>query len=145
MGLKSKAYSNRGQEWSESRLVFRYVDEKTRRYVYPMADSLPPFAGYHPWFSHRYTLTSPPPDKATHYSELFFTEGTLNDIRRRPESVPKKVEQYNLLMALLPYLPEPIPFNPLLQGMRENIRRCQQQERLVMVGESQGITWRVGC
>jgi hypothetical protein len=110
-----------------------------------MADSLRPFAGYHPWFSHRYTLTSPAPDKATHYSELFFTQVTLAELKEKPESVPKKLEQYNLLMALLPYLPEPIPFDPLLQGMRENIRRCQAEGRLVMVGESQGTTWRDGC
>jgi len=40
-----------------------------------------------------------------------------------------------MLKALLPFLPEPLPFGPLLDGMRRDIRRCKGEGRLVMVGE----------
>ncbi|RXK38871.1 hypothetical protein M231_03820 [Tremella mesenterica] len=78
--------------------------------------------GYHPWFVHRYTLHDTPPDKSTHYRSLFLSH--------KPTTTQKQ-----LLDTLLPYLPDPIPFRPLLNGVRANIERCLKNGKLVMLGE----------
>lgn len=70
------------------------------------SDIVPCF-GYHPWFVHRYYLGAPP-TKRDHYM------GVL---------CPKK-KQMKEFDALLPQLPEPESFGPLIDAMRENIRSC---------------------
>ncbi|OCF39226.1 hypothetical protein I317_06995 [Kwoniella heveanensis CBS 569] len=78
--------------------------------------------GYHPWFTHLYTLSPPDsiPSKDEHYHALFS---------------PSSPKQKDLLKTLLPYLPDPIPFAPLLDNLREDIRRSLGEGRLTMLGE----------
>lgn len=54
-----------------------------------------------------------------------------------------------MLESLLPFFPDPMPFAPLLDGMRRNITRCREERRLVMVGEvgldgAARVRWPVG-
>ncbi|EIW72316.1 hypothetical protein TREMEDRAFT_66816 [Tremella mesenterica DSM 1558] len=77
---------------------------------------------YHPWFVHRYTLHDTPPDKSTHYRSLFLSH--------KPTTT-----QVQLLDTLLPYLPDPSPFQPLLNGIRAKLERCKKEGKLVMLGE----------
>ncbi len=83
-------------------------------------------AGYHPWFVHRYTLAPSPPSKQEHYTTLFFP-------LHNSSSPPSKNLQ--LLHTLLPYLPDPIPFAPLLDRLRADILESLDDGRLTMVGE----------
>ncbi|WRT69383.1 uncharacterized protein IL334_006367 [Kwoniella shivajii] len=77
--------------------------------------------GYHPWFTHLYTLSSPNsiPSKEDHYFSLF-----------QPSS-----KHSDLLKSLIPYLPDPISFEPLLEKLRDDIRGSLNQGRLTMLGE----------
>ncbi|OCF61665.1 hypothetical protein L486_01323 [Kwoniella mangroviensis CBS 10435] len=76
--------------------------------------------GYHPWFTHLYTLSSTPPSKEQHYFSLFS---------------PKSQNHQTLLKELLPYLPEPKPFKPLLEKLRNDITRSKDEGRMTMLGE----------
>ncbi|WVW86580.1 hypothetical protein I302_108630 [Kwoniella bestiolae CBS 10118] len=78
--------------------------------------------GYHPWFTHLYTLSDPSshPSKEDHYFSLFS---------------PKSQNHKDLLSQLIPFLPDPIPFEPLLQKSREDIQRSIEQGRMTMLGE----------
>ena len=84
--------------------------------------------GYHPWFAHRYTLAQPPLSKTDHYTSIFFPPSS------QPDS-PRRQREKEILAALIPYDPDPLPFEPLLNTIRENVRRCKEDGRLVMVGE----------
>ncbi|GFZ50248.1 hypothetical protein JCM24511_08004 [Saitozyma sp. JCM 24511] len=81
-------------------------------------------ASYHPWFVHSYTLLDPPPSKEAHYTSLFF----------KPNSSPTSKNR-QLLLTLLPYLPEPVPFTPLLAKLREDIHASLARGQLTMLGE----------
>lgn len=81
-------------------------------------------SGYHPWFVHSYTLLDPPPSKEAHYTSLFF----------KPNSSPTSKNR-QLLLTLLPYLPEPVPFTPLLAKLREDIHASLARGQLTMLGE----------
>lgn len=78
--------------------------------------------GYHPWFTHRYTLSPPSavPSKRDHYASLFLARSSPND---------------NLLDTLLPFLPDPTPLQPLLQTLRQNLATHLEEGRLTMLGE----------
>ncbi|KAK8849400.1 hypothetical protein IAR55_004732 [Kwoniella newhampshirensis] len=82
--------------------------------------------GYHPWFTHLYTLSSSSslPTKEEHYISLFCT----------PNSAPSSKNR-QLLSTLLPYLPNPVPFEGLLVKLREDIKRSIESGRLTMLGE----------
>ena len=82
--------------------------------------------GYHPWFVHRYTLLDPPPHKHEHYTSIFFPDQSVS-------SPPSK--NFTLLQTLLPYLPDPIPFAPLLDRLRTDITTSRDRGCLTMVGE----------
>ena len=90
-----------------------YIDQDSVKAVAGRKDIQPCF-GYHPWFVHRYYL-SEPPSKRDHYLSVF---------------APKKAKQVAELETLLPQLPDPEPFEPLLAAMRENVKSCG-----AMVGE----------
>jgi len=79
--------------------------------------------GYHPWFTHRYTLLDSPPSKSDHYRSIFFAGKEPN---------PKNLA---ILEMLLPYLPDPIPFGPMLESLTEDIKRSKAEGRVVMLGE----------
>ncbi|CAD6589256.1 MAG: hypothetical protein TREMPRED_005307 [Tremellales sp. Tagirdzhanova-0007] len=90
--------------------------------------------GYHPWFVHRYTLLDPPPHKHEHYTSIFFPDQSVS-------SPPSK--NFTLLQTLLPYLPDPIPFAPLLDRLRTDIttsrdRGCLTMEKVVDPGGTAG-------
>lgn len=82
--------------------------------------------GYHPWFTHRYTLAPPHalPPKRDHYASLFL-----------PHSSPNDNHLGNLLDALLPFLPDPAPLQPLLHTLRQNLATHLEEGRLTMLGE----------
>ena len=73
-----------------------------------------------------YTLLDPAPAKEEHYTSLFFP-------RHDPTSPPSK--HHALLRTLLPYLPEPVPFAPLLDRLRADVRASIERGSLTMVGE----------
>lgn len=81
-------------------------------------------AGYHPWFTHRYTLRPDPPTKEEHYRSIFFQPG-------------KQVSERNAFIfdCLLSYLPKPLPFAPLLETLRQNISASLGRGKLTMLGE----------
>lgn len=84
--------------------------------------------GYHPWFTHRYTLLPQSPGKEAHYNAVFFPQtGAADTARRKREK--------EVLGALIRHLPEPIPFGPILNRMRRDVVSAKEQGRLVMVGE----------
>ncbi|WVF68863.1 hypothetical protein IAT40_003636 [Kwoniella sp. CBS 6097] len=78
--------------------------------------------GYHPWFTHLYTLSPPDaiPSKEEHYHTLF---------------APSSDKLKDLLNTLLPYLPDPISFAPLLDKLHADISRSLREGRLTMLGE----------
>ncbi|WWD20021.1 hypothetical protein CI109_104494 [Kwoniella shandongensis] len=82
--------------------------------------------GYHPWFTHHYTLSSGSslPSKEDHYTSLFLP----------PNSLPTS-KNHQLLLQLLPYLPDPIPFEGLLDKLRADMVRSKDSGRLTMLGE----------
>ncbi|ORY35039.1 hypothetical protein BCR39DRAFT_573782 [Naematelia encephala] len=82
--------------------------------------------GYHPWFIHRYTLSpsSSIPSKQEHYHSIFL-----------PSNQDVNSKNAQLLDTLLPFLPDPIPFSPLLDQLRSNIRNSLEKGRLCMLGE----------
>lgn len=111
--------------------------------MYPGRDSLYHIsssrAGYHPWFTHRYTLSSSPITKEAHYTSLFFKPGSSSTSKNRL-----------LVTSLLPYLPDPIPFVPLVDQLRADIQAAQDRGGLVMVGEigldgGARVRWPVGA
>ena len=73
---------------------------------------------------HRYTLQPATPSKEEHYLSLFFT----------PKSSPTSKDRI-LLSTLLPYLPDPIPFAPLLDQLRADIAESKDKGNLTMLGE----------
>ena len=73
---------------------------------------------------HRYTLEATPPSKEAHYLSLFFS----------PKSSPSSKDRV-LLSALLPYLPEPVPFGPLVEQLRTDISSSLHRGDLTMLGE----------
>ncbi|WWC73400.1 uncharacterized protein I206_107367 [Kwoniella pini CBS 10737] len=78
--------------------------------------------GYHPWFTHQYTLQSPKaiPSKEEHYFSLF---------------APTSDKNKDLLNMLLPYLPDPLSFDTLLYKLKEDIQKSLSEGRLTMLGE----------
>lgn len=84
--------------------------------------------GYHPWFCH--LLSVDPEDKAidkrTHYESIFIP----------PDAKPEKKASYQqTLSEILGDLPNPVRLQPLLDDMRDRIRRARENGQLVMVGE----------
>ncbi|KAI5450526.1 Cut9-interacting protein scn1 [Naganishia albida] len=84
--------------------------------------------GYHPWFCH--LLSVDPEDKAidkrTHYESIFIP----------PDAKPEKKASYQqTLSEILDDLPNPVRLQPLLDDMRDRIRRARENGQLVMVGE----------
>ncbi|TXT06154.1 hypothetical protein VHUM_03627 [Vanrija humicola] len=75
--------------------------------------------GYHPWFSHRFSLHDPAPDKAAHYAEVFAPKPALA----------------GQLDEFLPLLPEPEAFSTRLERIRADITAARAAGRLAMVGE----------
>lgn len=90
-----------------------YIDQGEVKSIASRDDIVPCF-GYHPWFVHRYYLDEPS-SKLAHYVQVLG---------------PKKAKQLKELEELLPQLPEPEPFQPLLEQMRTDINECRG-----MVGE----------
>ncbi|OWZ42807.1 hypothetical protein C351_03017 [Cryptococcus neoformans c8] len=87
--------------------------------------------GYHPWFTHRYTLSPPSslPSKRDHYTSLFLQSAS------KPNNRPDEDKLETLLETLLPFLPDPIPLQPLLQTLRQNLVKFLEEGRLTMLGE----------
>ncbi|KIR73986.1 hypothetical protein I310_02664 [Cryptococcus deuterogattii CA1014] len=87
--------------------------------------------GYHPWFTHRYTLSPPSstPSKRDHYTSLFLPPHSSS----KPASNDTKL--HTLLDTLLPFLPDPTPLQPLLQVLRRNLATHLEEGRLTMLGE----------
>lgn len=83
-----------------------YIDQDDVKAIADRPDILPCF-GYHPWYVHRYYLGSEP-SKRDHYLKIMSPK-------------PKQIAEFD---ALLPQLPDPEPFEPLLEAMRENIKSC---------------------
>ena len=52
----------------------------------------------------------------------------------KPDS-ERRLKEKEMLKALLPFFPEPIQFNDIVEHLRENIRTVKQCGRLVMLGE----------
>ena len=85
-------------------------------------------SGYHPWFCHLLSVeeTDTPIDKYTHYACIFIPENLK----------PEKSEQYHqILKEIIGGLPEPVRLRPLLEEMRQRIRKAQNLKQLVMIGE----------
>ncbi|ODO00566.1 hypothetical protein L198_02885 [Cryptococcus wingfieldii CBS 7118] len=91
------------------------------------------FVGYHPWFTHRYTFSPPEslPSKEEHYTSLFFPASSSASASLSE----KPTQDQHLLSTLLPYMPEPLPFQPMLAKLREDLEKSLGEERLTMVGE----------
>lgn len=85
-------------------------------------------SGYHPWFTHRYTLVDPPPSKEDHYTSLYFPSESVRNSNSNSKS-------YATFQSLLRYFPDPIPFQPLLDDLRLNIEHSLAERRLTMLGE----------
>lgn len=85
--------------------------------------------GYHPWFTHRYTLSPPSstPTKRDHYTSLFLPP--------RSSSTTANDKLQTLLDTLLPFLPDPTSLQPLLQTLRQNLATHLEEGRLTMLGE----------
>lgn len=83
--------------------------------------------GYHPWFSHLLSLAEPSktPSKREHYRQIFLPALTSKQFS----------EQERELDSILPDLPNPVSFSPLLQELRQNILAAKEQGHLVMLGE----------
>ncbi|WOO79825.1 Cut9-interacting protein scn1 [Vanrija pseudolonga] len=75
--------------------------------------------GYHPWFSHRFSLHDPAPPKEEHYLEVFAPK-------------PALAAQ---LGDFLPLLPEPESFSARLERIRSDVVAARAAGRLAMVGE----------
>lgn len=89
--------------------------------------SLPPRAlkaGYHPWFTHLYTLSTTPISKEEHYVSIFFKRGSSATSKNR-----------QLLTTLLPYLPEPLSFPHLLDGLKRDIQTSKSRGTHTLLGE----------
>lgn len=86
--------------------------------------------GYHPWFTHRYSLLDPLPSKEEHYRSIFFKFSSSSTASKPPNQ-----RNQAIFTSLLPYLPEPIPFGTLLDDLRRNIITSLGQGRLTMLGE----------
>ena len=78
-------------------------------------------SGYHPWFAHRYALQEG--SKEDHYRSIF-------NLHRTSTS-----KNAILLGQLLPYLPDPMPFDALLQELRQDLRTSLDRGSLTMLGE----------
>lgn len=107
-----------------------------------MCNQLIPSTGYHPWFTHLYTLSPADglPTKEKHYASLFLSSST--------SSTNTKNKQ--LLESLLPYLPDPIAFAPLIDKLRTDIRESLDAGRLTVLGEvgldgSARLRWPIGA
>lgn len=85
--------------------------------------------GYHPWFAHRYTL-HPGISKSEHYHSIFFPPSDPP----KPDKARRRREK-EALEALLPFYPDPVPFGPLVQGIKDDLEQVRADERLEMVGE----------
>jgi len=105
------------------------TDVRKRRRVEEKREGVEVIAcfGYHPWFSHLLSLDDslPGPSKRDHYRSLFLP------------SLDSKhyAEQERTLDDILPGLPEPTPFAPLLTELKRNIAEAQGRGQLVMLGE----------
>ncbi|KAL7411192.1 hypothetical protein BDY24DRAFT_141816 [Mrakia frigida] len=74
-----------------------------------------PSFGYHPWYTFQITLLSLPlPSKHDHYTHLFFPSSSS-------DSTPPNQQDHQLLLDLLPFLPEPLPLSNLLRTLKENL------------------------
>ncbi|ODO07099.1 hypothetical protein I350_04468 [Cryptococcus amylolentus CBS 6273] len=107
--------------------------------------------GYHPWFTHRYTFSPPEslPSKEEHYTSLFFPASSSTSTSSTPQS-EKQSQDRHLLSTLLPYMPEPLPFQPMLAKLREDLKKSLGEGRLTMLGEvgldgSARMRWPVGA
>nr|ODN95384.1 hypothetical protein L204_03923 [Cryptococcus depauperatus CBS 7855] len=80
--------------------------------------------GYHPWFTHRYTLHLPGnlPCKWQHYSSLFLQPSC-------------STASAHLLGQLLPFLPDPVPFALLCDGLKRDLKCSRDSGRPTMLGE----------
>lgn len=90
--------------------------------------------GYHPWFTHRYTLSPPSaiPSKRDHYTSLFLQSAPA---KSTSSDRPDENTLETLLETLLPFLPDPTPLQPLLHTLRQNLVRFLDEGRLTMLGE----------
>lgn len=69
------------------------------------------FQGYHPWFTHWFTLKDTPPSKEEHYSALFLGSAT-------PSADHPHMTAFS---ELLPHLPNPTPLKEILATLRGNL------------------------
>ncbi|TYJ56866.1 hypothetical protein B9479_002477 [Cryptococcus floricola] len=95
--------------------------------------------GYHPWFTHRYTFSPPNslPSKEQHYTSLFFpaSSSSSSSASASASLSEKATQDRHLLSTLLPYMPEPLPFQSMLAKLREDLEKSLGEGRLTMVGE----------
>ena len=76
-------------------------------------DRIVPGFGYHPWWSHRISISAPPgtvPNHAAHYRALFL-----------PSSSSPNTELETAFARLLPTLPQPIPLADVLADVRARL------------------------
>jgi Tat protein secretion system quality control protein TatD with DNase activity len=64
------------------------------------------------------------PSKSEHYHSIFF-----------PTSRQSNDKNAAILESLLPYLPDPLPFRPMLESLAGDIKRSKAECRLTMLGE----------
>ncbi|EAL20647.1 hypothetical protein CNBE0130 [Cryptococcus deneoformans B-3501A] len=90
--------------------------------------------GYHPWFTHRYTLSPPSaiPSRRDHYTSLFLQSAPA---KSTSSDRPDENTLETLLETLLPFLPDPTPLQPLLHTLRQNLVKFLDEGRLTMLGE----------
>jgi Tat protein secretion system quality control protein TatD with DNase activity len=69
-------------------------------------------------------LAKNPPSKEDHYRSIFF-----------PANKEPNGKHMAVLDSLLPYLPDPLPFAPLLDTLRTNITTTLANGKIAMLGE----------
>lgn len=70
--------------------------------------------------------TDTPIDKYAHYASIFIPENL---------QLEKSKQYHQILQEIVDHLPEPVLLKPLLEEMRQRIRKAQSNGHLVMIGE----------
>jgi hypothetical protein len=79
---------------------------------------------------------------------MFFPTTVSTNPNTKP--LDRSSRPYQLFLTLLPYFPDPLPFQPLLDGVRANISRSLADGRLTLLGEvgldgGARVRWPVGA
>lgn len=69
-------------------------------------------------------MLDPPPSKEEHYRSIFFSTTKETNLRH-----------FAILEMLLPYLPDPLPFGPMLESLARDIDQSMEEGHIVLLGE----------